>query len=279
MRGKVCLVTGGTSGIGRVTAVELARKGARVLIAGRDEARGAAAVESIRRNGAAGQAEFLAGDLTEQAGVRRLAEQVRERCEALHVLVNNAGTVYIERKLTGDGIERTLAVNHLAPFLLTNLLHDRLVAAGGSARVVTVSSDAHRMGRIDFDDLGGERRYRPITAYGNSKLANILFTTELARRWKDDGITANCLHPGVVRTNIWSNSKGLLRVLTWVMQPFMISAERGARTMVYLASSPEVANVSGAYFVKCREVVPAPLALDPELAARLWETSVRLTGL
>lgn len=279
LRDKVCLVTGGTSGIGRVAAVELAKQGARVIVTGRDETRGAAVVDDIRRASPSAEAEFLASDLSEQAAVRRLAEQVQQRCDKLHILINNAGTVYAERKLTSDGIERTLATNHLAPFLLTNLLHPQLVAAGGSARVVTVSSEAHRYGRIDFDDLGGEKRFRPVTAYSNSKLANILFTAELTRRWKDEGVTANSLHPGVVRTNIWSNSKGALRWLTWLVQPFMLSAERGARTIVYLAASPEVKDTTGAYFIKCREVVPASPARDAPLAARLWEASARLTGL
>lgn len=277
MRGKVCVITGGTSGIGRVAAVELAKKGARVLFTGRDVARGEAVLKEIQAAG--GAAEFLPADLLEQAGVRQLAARIRERVDTLHVLVNNAGTVYVEPKLTADGIERTFATNHLAPFLLTNLLHDALAAAGGSARIVTVSSEAHQMGRIDLDDLGGERRYRPIAAYANSKLANILFTTELALRWGDQGIIANSLHPGVVRTNIWSNSKGILRWLTWIAQPFMLSPERGARTIIYLAASPEVAQVSGKYFVKCREVTPTLPADAPELAVRLWETSARLTGL
>ena len=281
MRDKLCLVTGGTSGIGRVAAVELAKQGARVIVTGRDEARGAAVVDDIRRASPAASAEFLASDLSEQTAVRRLAGQIQQRCDRLHILINNAGTVYAERKLTSDGVERTLATNHLAPFLLTNLLHPQLAAAasGGSVRVVTVSSEAHRYGRIDLDDLGGEKRYRPIAAYSNSKLANILFTTELTRRWQGEGITANSLHPGVVRTNIWSNSKGGLRLLTWLMRPFMISAERGARTIVYLAASPEAKDATGVYFIKCREVVPAPPARDASLAAQLWEVSARLTGL
>ncbi len=285
LRDKVCLVTGGTSGIGRVAAMELAKQGAKVIVTGRDEARGAAVVADIQRaantntNTNTASAVFLAADLSEQSNVRRLAGQVQQRCDKLDILINNAGTVYAERKLTRDGIERTLATNHLAPFLLTNLLHGQLAAAGGSARVVTVSSDAHRFGRIDLDDLGGQARYSPIGAYSNSKLANILFTTELTRRWKGEGVTANSLHPGVVRTNIWSNSKGGLRLLTWLAQPFMISAERGARTIVYLAASSEVDGTTGAYFVKCREVVPAPAARDAELAARLWEASAKLTGL
>ena len=283
MHNKICLVTGGTSGIGRVAAVELARQGARVIITGRDEARGAEAVSAIKQAAGTGPGgEFLRAELSEQSAVRRLAEQVRERCDKLHVLVNNAGTVYTNRQLTGEGIERTFATNHLAPFLLTHLLHDRLRAAASAdhhARVVTVSSDAHRMGGIDLNDLGGKRRYKPIGAYSNSKLANILFTAELARRWKGDGITSNCLHPGVVRTNIWSNSRGVLRLLTWMMQPFMISSERGAQTIIYLAADPEVANTSGGYFIKSREVTPSRDARDPQLAASLWDESALLTGL
>lgn len=283
MRNKICLVTGGTSGIGRVAAIELARQGAGVIITGRDEARGGetlAAIKEAAGNGPGG--EFLRAELSEQGAVRRLAGQVRERCDKLHVLINNAGTVYAERQLTGEGVERTLATNHLAPFLLTHLLHDRLLAAASAdryARVVTVSSDAHRMGRIDLDNLGGERRYKPIAAYSNSKLANILFTAELARRWKGEGITANCLHPGVVRTNIWSNSRGVLRWLSLLMQPFMISSERGAQTIIHLAVSPEVAGTSGEYFIKRRQVTPSREARDADLASRLWDASARLTGL
>lgn len=283
MQNKICLVTGGTSGIGRVAAIELARQGARVIITGRDDARGAEAVSAIAQAAGAGPGgEFLRAELSEQTAVRRLAGQVRERCGKLHVLINNAGTVYADRQLTAEGIERTFATNHLAPFLLTHLLHDHLRAAAAAdhyARVVTVSSDAHRMGRIDLDDLNGERRYKPIAAYSNSKLANILFTTELARRWKDEGIAANCLHPGVVRTNIWSNSRGALRFLTLLMQPFMISSERGAQTIIHLAASPEVAGTSGEYFIKCREIVPSRAARDRQLAARLWDASARLAGL
>ncbi len=266
MLGTVCLVTGGTSGIGRVAAIELARKGARILVTGRDPARGAEVVETIRQAAASPAsssnpplAEFLPADLSEQAGVRRLATQIRERCDKLHVLINNAGTVFPTYQLTADGIERTLATNHLAPFLLTHLLREPLAAAR-SARVVTVSSEAHRMGRVNLDDLGGARRYSLWSAYGNSKLENILFTNELARRWQDIGVTTNSLHPGVVRTGIWANSGGFTRFLATLAQPFMISSERGAQTIIHLASSPEVGSVTGAYFIKCREVTPSACA-------------------
>ncbi len=274
LRDRVCLVTGATSGIGRVAATALAGMGATVLLAGRDRGRGEAAVAEIRRRG--GTAEFLQADFSSLRAVRELAAAVRSRHTRLDVLLNNAGGVSTERRLTPDGIEQTFAVNHLATFLLTEELRDLLVASA-PARIVTVSSEAHRMLKtLDFDNLQGEQSYKGFRAYAISKLANILFTYELDRRLRGSGVTANCLHPGTVRTGIWGAARGILRLLTLMVQPFMISAERGAQPLIKLASDPACATVSGRYFLKLKEVRSSPLSYDTEVAARLWETSAAL---
>jgi NAD(P)-dependent dehydrogenase (short-subunit alcohol dehydrogenase family) len=277
MNGKTVLVTGGTGGIGLATATALAGMGARVGIVGRDPTRAAAAAEQIRRSAPGAVDEFVA-DLSSQAEVRRLGAAVLAAYPRLDVLVNNVGGSWAHRHVTVDGLERTFAVNHLAPFLLTHLLRDRLVATA-PARVVTVSSGAQAMGRIDFDDLQGERRYRGQRAYNQSKLANVLFTYELARRLAGTGVTANVLHPGVVRTAFGrEDTTPLLRLLFPLVTPFMKTPERGARTSVYLASAPEVADVTGSYFADCRPKRSSPRSYDPETARRLWEVSAELTG-
>ena len=274
LRDRICLVTGATTGIGRVAALALAGMGATVLLAGRDRGRGEAAVAEIRRGG--GTAEFLQADFSSLRAVRELAAEVRSRHARLDVLLNNAGGVNAERRLTADGIEQTFAVNHLATFLLTEELRDLLVASA-PARIVTVASEAHRMLQtLDFDNLQGEQNYKGIRAYAISKLANVLHTYELDRRLRGSRVTANCLHPGVVRTGIWGSSRGFLRLLTWLGQPFMISAERGARPLIKLASDPACAALSGRYFLKVKEARSSPLSYDTEVAARLWETSAAL---
>ena len=276
LRDRVCLVTGATSGIGRVAATALAGMGATVLLTGRDRGRGEAAVEEIRRRG--GTAEFLQADFASLRAVRDLAAEVRSRHSRLDVLLNNAGGVNLERRLTPDGIEQTFAVNHLAAFLLTEELRDLLVASA-PARIVTVSSEAHRaLETLDFDNLQGERRYKPLLAYSISKLANVMFTYELDRRLRDRGVTANCVHPGVVNTGIWSASRGFIRLLIWLAQPFMISAERGARPLIKLASDPDCAAVSGSYFKKEKAVPSSPLSYDTQVAARLWERSAAMVA-
>ncbi len=276
LRDRVCLVTGATSGIGRVAATALADMGATVLLTGRDRGRGEAAVEEIRRRG--GTAEFLQADFASLQAVRELAAEVRSRHARLDVLLNNAGGVNLERRLTPDGIEQTFAVNHLATFLLTEELRDLLVASA-PARIVTVSSEAHRaLETLDFDNLQGERRYKPLLAYSISKLANVMFTYELDRQLRDRGVTANCVHPGVVNTGIWGATRGFIRLLTWLAQPFMISAERGARPLIKLASDPECAAVSACYFKKEKAVRSSPLSYDIEVAARLWETSAEMAA-
>jgi NAD(P)-dependent dehydrogenase (short-subunit alcohol dehydrogenase family) len=274
LRDRVCLVTGATSGIGRVAATALADMGATVLLTGRDARRGEAVVEEIRRRG--GTAEFLRADFASLRAVRGLAGEVRSRHSRLDVLLNNAGGVNLERRLTPDGIEQTFAVNHLAAFLLTEELQDLLVASA-PARVVTVSSEAHRaLQTLDFDNLQGERRYKPLLAYSISKLANVMFTYELDRRLRHRGVTANCVHPGTVNTGIWSSARGFIRLLIRLAQPFMISAERGARPLIKLAGDPDCAAVSGCYFEKEKAVPSSPLSYNTEVAARLWETSAAL---
>jgi NAD(P)-dependent dehydrogenase (short-subunit alcohol dehydrogenase family) len=275
VQGKTVLVTGATSGIGLESAVELARRGARVVLVGRDEDRTLAAVESVRTR-AGVDADHLLCDFSQQAAIRALAKTYADRFDRLDVLVNNAGGVHRSRRLSQDGIEMTFAVNHLGYFLLTNLLLD-LIVASSPARVVSVASVGHRSGTLDFDDLGFERGYSTLKAYGRSKLANVLFASELGRRLDGTGVTSNSLHPGAVNTNIWPGwSKPILRLF---LQRRFISSERGAEPIVRLAADPDLDEVTGRYFERHRQVEPAPLAQDPAVAARLWDKSADLVGL
>ncbi|GAA2159295.1 SDR family oxidoreductase [Pedococcus bigeumensis] len=277
MTGKTVLVTGGTGGIGLATAAGLAGLGARVGIVGRDEGRARAAAERIRTAG--GDVDVFTADVSSQREVQRLAEQVLAAYPRLDVLVNNVGGYWATRHATEDGLERTFAVNHLAPFLLTHLLLDRL-RSSAPARVVTVSSGAQAMGRIDFDDLQGQRSYSGQRAYNQSKLANVLFTYELARRLEGSGVTANVLHPGVVRTAFGQeDSRGWMRLMLPVVRPFMKTPEHGAETSIYLASSPEVEGVSGRYFANSRAKTSSRASYDTAAAQRLWDVSAGLVGL
>ncbi len=277
MTGKSVLVTGGTGGIGLATAAGLAGLGARVGIVGRDRSRAEAAAERLRAIG--GPVEVFAADVSSQREVRRLAVEALAAFPRLDVLVNNVGGYWATRHPTVDGLERTFAVNHLAPFLLTNLLLDRL-RASAPARVVTVSSGAQAMGRIDFADLQGEQGYSGQRAYNQSKLANVLFTYELARRLQGSGVTANVLHPGVVRTAFGQEDpRRWMRLLLPVVRPFLKSPEKGAETSIYLASSAEVAGVTGRYFVNCRSKTSARASYDTAAAAQLWQVSAALVGL
>lgn len=279
VRGKTVLVTGATSGIGREASVELARRGARVVMVGRDPARTDGAVADVVARSGFGQVSYLLCDFSSQAAVRGLAGAFRARHRRLDVLVNNAGGVNKTRRVTADGIEATFAVNHLGHFLLTNLLCDLLVRSA-PARVVTVASVGHRRGTLDFDDLGFERGYSIMRAYARSKLANVLFAAELARRLAGTGVTSNSAHPGSVATNIWSGVPLWAKpMIALFFRPFFISAEKGAQVLVRLAASPDLDGVTGKYFEEEREARPAPLARDQALGKRLWEVSAALVGL
>lgn len=276
MAGRTVLVTGATGGIGLATARRLAGLGARVGLVGRDEARAAAVAGRLRDGGA--EVDVFLADLSSQRDVRALAGQVLAAYARLDVLVNNVGGYWATRHETVDGLERTFAVDHLAPFLLTNLLLDRL-RPSAPARVVTVSSGAHAMGRIDLDDLQGAQGYNGQRAYNQSKLANVMFTYELARRLEGSGVTANALHPGVVRTAFGQEDSGRwMRLVLPAVRPFMKSPERGADTSVLLASSPELELVSGRYFAGGKVKRSSRASYDTDVAARLWRISAELVG-
>ncbi|MDE0100342.1 MAG: SDR family oxidoreductase [Truepera sp.] len=275
MEGKLVLITGATSGIGEVTARVLAEQGAQVVFTARDRAKAERVRCEIRTAAGHDRVEFLMGDFSSQRQIRRLAEEYRDRFDRLDVLVNNVGAYFSSRAETEDGLERTFAVNHLGYFLLTELLLDLLIG-NAPARVVNVASAAHRGASIRFSDLQLKRSYGGWRAYGQSKLANLLFTFELARRLEGTGVTANALHPGFVKTDFGADA--IDRIIRWTLMQFAISAERGARTSIYLAASPEVEGVSGKYFVNCKPVEPYKAAHDLEIAGRLWEVSAELVA-
>jgi NAD(P)-dependent dehydrogenase (short-subunit alcohol dehydrogenase family) len=251
--------------------------GATVALVCRDGARAEETVAEIaERTGSRAVTVHLA-DLSSQAAIRGVAAELLARHPAIHVLVNNAGVVNLRRSTTVDGIETVFAVNHLAYFLLTALLLDRL-RGSGRARIVNVASEAHRLGRLDFDDLGNRRRYRAMRVYGQSKLANLLFTYELARRLAGSDVTANCVHPGAVGTRLGQNNGRIATALTKLLRPFFRTPEAGAATSLHVATSPALEGVSGRYFVDCREARSSRLSHDPALARRLWDESVRLTA-
>jgi NAD(P)-dependent dehydrogenase (short-subunit alcohol dehydrogenase family) len=278
MAGKVCLITGGTNGIGKSTALTLAKMGATVVIVGRNAAKTAQVVEEIQVASGNAQVAALLADLSSQQAVRGLAAEFKSQYTRLDVLLNNAGAAFMKRELSVDGIEMTLALNHLAYFLLTNLLLDTL-RASAPARIINVSSDAHKGGQIDFDNLQGERSYG-FKAYGNSKLANILFTQELARRLQGTGVTVNALHPGFVATGFGKNNGGVMAALISIFTPLIgRSPAKGAETSVYLATSPSVAGVTGKYFFDSHEIAAAPQANDAAVARKLWDVSAELTHL
>jgi NAD(P)-dependent dehydrogenase (short-subunit alcohol dehydrogenase family) len=277
LAGRTVLVTGATGGIGKATALGLARMGAHVVITGRHRGRTEAAAREIRAIG--GQVDLFVADLSSEAQLRGLAEEVLHRLPKIDVLVNNVGGFWNTRHVTEDGYERTFALNHLAPFLLTNLLLDRMQHST-AARVVTVSSNAHAMGRIDFDNLQGERSYSGAKAYNQSKLANVLFTYELAKRLHATTVTANALHPGVVRTAFGAEDPASVqRFLIPVVRPFMKSPTQGAATSIYVASAPELRHVSGRYFANRTEKKSAEQTYDQAVAAQLWRVSAQLVHL
>ena len=280
MQGKTVVVTGATSGIGEVAADRLAQKGARIVFVARDEARGEATLKHLNAiaPGAAHTAHY--GDLTRLSEMKRIAGEIAAANRTIDVLVNNAGAMFATRQETGDGLEKTFALNHMSYFVVTNLLLDRLKAAG-NARVVSTASDAHKVGKIDFDDLQSTQRYSAFGEYGTSKLMNILFTRELARRLKEAGagVTANCLHPGFVATRFGDNNKGLMSFTFGLAKNFALTPEQGAQTIIYLASSPEVEGKSGGYYVKSAATTPSRAAQNAADAARLWAVSAKIAGL
>ena len=278
MQGKVCVITGATSGIGLVTAERLGTMGARLVLVGRDRARGEAALTRLRERVPGAAATIHYADLSRLSEMKRVASEIAAAEPRIDVLVNNAGAMFSERSLTDDGLERTFALNHMAYFVITNVLCDRLVASAPS-RVVSVSSDAHRGKTLTFSDLQSARGYRGLTVYGQTKLANVLFTRELARRVARMGVTANCLHPGFVATRFGENNGTLWRIGLAIAKQFALTPEQGAETIVYLASSPDVATTTGGYFTKCRQVSPTAAAQDDAAAQRLWEESARLASL
>jgi NAD(P)-dependent dehydrogenase (short-subunit alcohol dehydrogenase family) len=267
------LLTGATSGIGRAAAIELAKQGAEVALVGRDENRVEKVAEEASEAGEDATVHQHVADLSSMSEVRKLAKEVSEAYEHIDVLANNAGAMFASRKETDDGFEQTLALNHLAPFLLTNLLREQL----RDGRVVTTASDAHKSGRLDLDDLQFEKSYSAMRVYGTSKLCNILFTRELAKRASE--LHANCFHPGTVRTGFGKNDGGIWKVLTTVAGPFMRSPERGAQSLVWLALSDDAESLDGEYMEDEKVAEPSAAAQDEDLARKLWERSAELVGL
>jgi NAD(P)-dependent dehydrogenase (short-subunit alcohol dehydrogenase family) len=280
MQGKVCIVTGANSGIGKATALGVAQMGATVVMVCRDQVKGEEAQNEIKEKSENDAVHLLLADLASQASIRQLAENIEQHDQHLHVLINNAGGVNLSRRETTDGLEMTFAVNYLTPFLLTNLLLEKLIASAPS-RIVNVSSESHQSGYIKMDDLQLEKGYRIMRAYGQSKLALVLFTYELARRLQGTGVTANCLHPGFVATNIGQNGVGFVgRSITKLIFSILgISPEEGAKTSIYLASSPEIEGVTGKYFAKSIPIRSAPISYDKTLQRQLWEESEKLVNL
>jgi len=277
MAGKTCVVTGANSGIGREIARALAARGARVLMVARSRRKGEAARAKVSASTKNRAVELAVCDLSSQRQVRELASTILERYDRLDVLVNNAGLILAERTVTEDGIETTFAVNHLAPFLLTNLVRGRMVDSAPS-RIVTVASGVHQAGKINFDDPSAERGYSAWQAYSQSKLANILFTRELARRMRGTGVTATCLHPGVVRTGFCRKGPESFLFGNWFGRLLLLSPRKGADTAIWLATASEVEGSSGGYYKKRRHLNPSQTACDVQTARRLWELSEELTG-
>jgi NAD(P)-dependent dehydrogenase (short-subunit alcohol dehydrogenase family) len=278
MTGRTCMITGASSGIGRSTALGLARLGATLVLVCRDRGRGEETVAAIRDQTGNRSVTLMLADLSSQQSIRAVAREFLQTGQPLQVLVNNAGVVNLKRSVTVDGIESMFAVNHLAYFLLTHLLLDRLKASA-PARIINVASHAHRFSGIDFDDLEAARRYRSMRIYGRSKLANILFSYELARRLDRTGVTVNCLHPGAVASGLGKNNGAWARALIPLLRPFFRTSEQGAATTMHLASSPDVEGVTGKYFSDCKEIPSSAASYDAGVARRLWDISARMTGL
>lgn len=278
LNGKVCLVTGATSGIGEVTAKALAARGAQVILVGRNQLKAAMTVQQIQSETGSNSVQYLLADFADLQQIHDLVSSFKSQYSRLDVLINNAGAYFNSRRQTAYGVEMTFLVNHLAPFLLTNLLLD-MIKASPAARIINVSSDAHQYGSMDFADLEYKRRYFGMKAYARSKLANILFTYELARRLEGSAVTVNALHPGHIATDIWRTNFSLIGpLLKWIMGFFAITPEEGAKTSIYLASSPEVEGLTGQYYVKREVVQSSPMSYDQNLARQLWRVSEQLSG-
>lgn len=278
MQDKVCLITGATSGVGRATARAMAEAGADTTIVCRNRGKGEQLLAELKAETGNERLQLLVGDLSRQGDIRAVAEAFLETGKPLHVLINNAGIINLDRRVTEDGIEETFAVNHLAYFLLTDLLLER-IRESAPARIVSVASDAASFCKqVNFDDLEFERGYKTFKVYGHSKLCNILWTRELARRLEGTGVTANCAHPGPVRSGLGSQNGAVSKIVTKVLAPFFRSPEKGAATSIYLATSPEVEGVSGRYFADCREKPLKSWMRDDAAARRLWEISEEMVG-
>lgn len=275
MKNKIILITGATSGIGKETALALARMGSHIVFTSRDMEKGRQTQSFLKEKSGNDQIEFIQCDLESLDSVRALADEFKRKFKRLDVLINNAGIWETQRKLSKDGIERMFAVNHLAPFLLTNLLLD-LLKVSAPSRIVNVSSEAHRQARLDFEDIESEKSFSSLRVYGMSKLMNILFTKELTHRLTGTAVTVNCLHPGVVNTRLFDKMSPLLQS---IFRIFMISPEKGARTSVFLASDPALMNISGEYFSNCRIKQSSKESHDIKAAEKLWELSARYVNL
>ena len=278
MRGKTVVITGGTSGIGEVAAVALAKMGARIVLVARDKSRGDATLARLRDSAPDIAHSVHFADLLRLAEMKRVAAEIADREPRIDVLINNAGALFAKRRLTEDGLERTFALNHMAYFVMTAGLRERLVASG-PARIINTASAAHQGATLDFDDLQSAKSFGARKAYGRSKLCNILFTRELARRLQGTGVTANCLHPGFVATRFGDQSGGLMSPLVWLAKFFAISPAEGAETIIYLASSPDVAETTGQYFYKSVPTMPSSAAQDDRSALLLWQRSAALAGM
>src|SRR5437870_5652085 len=278
MAGRICMVTGANSGIGKATAAGLAEMGSTVILVCRNREKGEAALSEIKEKSGNNSLDLMLADMSSMQSVRQLANEFRRKHDRLHVLVNNAGLFMLRRTTTGDGLETTFEVDYLSHFLLAGLLID-LLKAGAPSRLVELSSVAHYNAHIDFDDLQGEKGYGGWKAYSQATLAQVLFTYELARTLKGTVVTANCLHPGAVATNIWSRPLGRAGFIMKLLRLFMMGPEGGAKTPIYLASSPDVEGVSGKYFTNKREKESSKESNDEQVARRLWLVSEELTGL
>ena len=278
MKGKTVVITGATSGIGEVAALTLAKMGARIVAVARSRQRGEATLAQLRSSAPGIAHAIHFADLSRLNEMKRVAVQIADQESRIDVLINNAGAIFATRQLTEDRLERTFALNHMAYFVVTDALRERLLASG-PARIINTASAAHLGANLDFDDLQSAKSYIAMKTYGRSKLCNILFTRELARRLRGSGVTTNCLHPGFVATRFGDLSGGLISRFVWLAKFFAISPTKGARTIVYLASSPEVAEATGQYFYRCLPTTPSSLAQDDVTALELWHRSAALAGM